>query len=328
MAGERSHGLPARSRRLKETFDSQRDVVKNERRQNYENAPYGPRVEGASARRSTRPTTRTTTSDRLDGGSRRRDGRGRARRSSAPTTSRTTPRSSSPATSIAPRPRSWSSSTSARSRAAGTDPAPARRPAVAARPEAHRDGGEGPAAPALCHLAVARRNFAPGDRELDVLANVLGNGKSSRLYKRLVYDLKIAQSVSASSRASCSPALRDHAPRPCPATRWTRSLAVIDEESGGAAGQASRRAPSWSARRTRSSRRRCAASRACGARRAAAALQLPGGDAGFLAEDLRRYRAVDARGRAAGRAAVAEERTGAWSSPSIPIPMRPSWGEW
>src|SRR5262249_20723561 len=43
-------------------------------------------------------------------------------------------------------------------------------------------------------------NFAPGDRELDVLANLLGNGKSSRLYKRLVYDLKIAQSVSASQQ--------------------------------------------------------------------------------------------------------------------------------
>ena len=33
-------------------------------------------------------------------------------------------------------------------------------------------------------------NFTPGDRELDVLANVLGGGKSSRLYKRLVYELE------------------------------------------------------------------------------------------------------------------------------------------
>lgn len=38
--------------------------------------------------------------------------------------------------------------------------------------------------------------FAPGDAELDLLANVLGEGKSSRLYQRLVFDLKIAQSVS------------------------------------------------------------------------------------------------------------------------------------
>ncbi len=37
--------------------------------------------------------------------------------------------------------------------------------------------------------------FTPGDAELDVVANVLAGGKSSRLYKRLVYDLQIAQNV-------------------------------------------------------------------------------------------------------------------------------------
>ena len=36
--------------------------------------------------------------------------------------------------------------------------------------------------------------FGPGDAELDLLATILG-GKSGRLYKRLVYDLKVAQSV-------------------------------------------------------------------------------------------------------------------------------------
>lgn len=39
--------------------------------------------------------------------------------------------------------------------------------------------------------------FAPGDGELDLLSNVLSSGKSSRLYKRLVYDLQIAQDVNA-----------------------------------------------------------------------------------------------------------------------------------
>jgi zinc protease len=38
--------------------------------------------------------------------------------------------------------------------------------------------------------------FAPGDAELDLLSNILGESKSSRLYQRLVFDLKIAQSVS------------------------------------------------------------------------------------------------------------------------------------
>ena len=38
---------------------------------------------------------------------------------------------------------------------------------------------------------------APGDLELDMLSSVLSRGKSSRLHKRLVYDLQIAQDVSA-----------------------------------------------------------------------------------------------------------------------------------
>jgi predicted Zn-dependent peptidase len=40
--------------------------------------------------------------------------------------------------------------------------------------------------------------FAPGDAELDILSNVLTKGKTSRLYKSLVFDKEIAQSVSAS----------------------------------------------------------------------------------------------------------------------------------
>ena len=37
--------------------------------------------------------------------------------------------------------------------------------------------------------------FTPGDAELDVTASVLAGGKNSRLYKRLVYDMQIAQNV-------------------------------------------------------------------------------------------------------------------------------------
>jgi zinc protease len=41
------------------------------------------------------------------------------------------------------------------------------------------------------------RRFAPGDASLDMLSAVLANGKNSRLYKRLVYDTQIAQDVTA-----------------------------------------------------------------------------------------------------------------------------------
>ncbi len=44
--------------------------------------------------------------------------------------------------------------------------------------------------------------YAPGDAELDLFANVLASGKTSRLYKTLVYDQQIAQDVSAYQQSS------------------------------------------------------------------------------------------------------------------------------
>ncbi|HXH25288.1 MAG TPA: pitrilysin family protein [Vicinamibacterales bacterium] len=41
------------------------------------------------------------------------------------------------------------------------------------------------------------RLYAPGDAALDVVASILAGGKSSRLYRRLVYDTQIAQDVNA-----------------------------------------------------------------------------------------------------------------------------------
>ncbi len=37
--------------------------------------------------------------------------------------------------------------------------------------------------------------LSPGDAEMDLLSLILGKGKNSRLYKRLVYELQIAQNV-------------------------------------------------------------------------------------------------------------------------------------
>jgi zinc protease len=51
--------------------------------------------------------------------------------------------------------------------------------------------------PRLYMAWLSPAQFTPGDAELDVLASILAGGKNSRLYKRLVYDLQIAQDVSA-----------------------------------------------------------------------------------------------------------------------------------
>lgn len=51
--------------------------------------------------------------------------------------------------------------------------------------------------PRLYLAWLTPRHLSPGDAELDVAAGVLAGGKNSRLYKRLVYDMQIAQDVSA-----------------------------------------------------------------------------------------------------------------------------------
>jgi len=74
------------------------------------------------------------------------------------------------------------------------------------------------------------RLFAPGDATLDVAALVLAGGKNSRLYKRLVYDMQIAQDVAAfqSSQALSSFFLVQVTPRPGHTIEEVQK--VVDEE--------------------------------------------------------------------------------------------------
>jgi zinc protease len=51
--------------------------------------------------------------------------------------------------------------------------------------------------PRLMMVWLTPPNLQAGNAEVDVLGSILADGKNSRLYKRLVYDLQIAQSVSA-----------------------------------------------------------------------------------------------------------------------------------
>ena len=72
--------------------------------------------------------------------------------------------------------------------------------------------------------------YAPGDAALDMLSSVMAGGKNSRLYKRLVYDMQIAQSVEAAqaSNVLSSYFLIDVMPRPGHTIEEVRN--VIDEE--------------------------------------------------------------------------------------------------
>jgi zinc protease len=51
--------------------------------------------------------------------------------------------------------------------------------------------------PRLMMIWLTAPKFHPGNAEADVIGHLLTEGKNSRLYKRLVYELQIAQSVSA-----------------------------------------------------------------------------------------------------------------------------------
>jgi zinc protease len=72
--------------------------------------------------------------------------------------------------------------------------------------------------------------YAPGDAALDVLSSILTGGKNSRLYKRLVYDEQIAQNVSAAQQSGrlASEFVIDVTPRPGHTVEAMQK--VIDEE--------------------------------------------------------------------------------------------------
>jgi len=73
-------------------------------------------------------------------------------------------------------------------------------------------------------------HLGPADAALDVVADVLAGGKNARLYKRLVYDMQIAQSVEAAqnSQALSSYFLIEATPRPGHTIEELQK--VIDEE--------------------------------------------------------------------------------------------------
>jgi zinc protease len=84
--------------------------------------------------------------------------------------------------------------------------------------------------PRLYLAWLSPRHLEPGDAALDIVSDVLAGGKNSRLYKRLVYDMQIAQSVEAAqnSQALSSYFLIEATPQPGHTVEELQK--VIDEE--------------------------------------------------------------------------------------------------
>ena len=84
--------------------------------------------------------------------------------------------------------------------------------------------------PRLYLAWLTPRHFEPGDAALDMVADVLAGGKNSRLFKRLVYDMQIAQDVSASQQSQSLSSSFQIVATPRPGHTVADLQKVIDEE--------------------------------------------------------------------------------------------------
>jgi len=84
--------------------------------------------------------------------------------------------------------------------------------------------------PRLYLAWLTPRHFEPGDAALDMVADVLAGGKNSRLYKRLVYDMQIAQDVSAFQASAGLSSSFQIIATPRPGHTVAELQKVIDEE--------------------------------------------------------------------------------------------------
>jgi zinc protease len=75
--------------------------------------------------------------------------------------------------------------------------------------------------------------YKPGDAEADLLARILGGGKSSRLYRRLVYEKQMAQDVNASQQSLMLGSVFQITATARPGVKPEDLEQAIDEELGG-----------------------------------------------------------------------------------------------
>jgi predicted Zn-dependent peptidase len=182
------------------TFKSQREVVKNERRQNYENAPYGmvPAFVRAELYPESHPYHRLTigSAEDLDAAT-FDDVKQFFRTNYVPNNASLVISGDFDRTQALALVDKW------------FGPIPRGNDVLRKKPVTVKLSGE-TRIHVEANVELARAEitwltpamFAPGDHELDLAAHVLAGSKTSRLYKRLVYDLQIAQNVSASQQSS------------------------------------------------------------------------------------------------------------------------------
>lgn len=210
------------------TFQSQREVVKNERRQNYENAPYGLVI--AFIRAEVYPKEHPYhlltigSPEDLDAAT-FEDVKAFFRTNYLPNNATLVISGDIDRAKVAPLVEKWFGPIPR-----GKD-VPRKKPITTTLAGETRIDVEAGVELARAYVTwPTPAFFAPGDAELDLVSHVLTGGKTSRLYKRLVYDLQIAQSVGASQQSSELGSLFEITATAKPGHTGEELLKVIDEE--------------------------------------------------------------------------------------------------
>lgn len=210
------------------TFDSQREVVKNERRQNYENAPYG--LVGQAVRAELFPAQHpyhllTIGSPKDLDAATLEDVKGFFRTYYVPGNATLALAGDFEETKALELVRKYFGPIVNR-------PVPAKKAPI----DTKLSGETRIDVSADVELARAYVSwptpafFAPGDADLDIAARALASGKTSRLYKRLVYDLQIAQGVFASQASMELGSVFEIVATAKPGHTADELLKVVDEE--------------------------------------------------------------------------------------------------
>lgn len=210
------------------TFQSQREVVKNERRQNYENAPYGLVI--AFVRAEVYPKDHPYhlltigSPEDLDAAS-LEDVKAFFRQNYVPNNATLVISGDFDRAKVQPLVEKWFGPIPR-----GKD-VPRKKPIKTTLHGETRIEVEAGVELARAYVTWPTPEFfAPGDAELDLVSHVLTGGKTSRLYKRLVYDLQIAQSVGASQQSSELGSVFEITATAKPGHTGEELLKVIDEE--------------------------------------------------------------------------------------------------
>jgi zinc protease len=183
-----------------ETLDVQRDVVKNERRQSYENRPYGLAFEtilealypeGHPYRHPVIGSMQDLSATTLE------DARDFFRTYYAPANASLAVAGDVSTDEVAALVERWFAGIPAGA------PAPTVVPPEGGLTEERRPVLEDRVHLARLYMAWrSARQYTAEDAEMECVAGVLGGGKTSRLYRRLVYEQRIAQDVSAFQNGS------------------------------------------------------------------------------------------------------------------------------